>query len=110
MLNPNQEITMAKITYVSEINGKKLFAERAEYTRSGTNIDNKFSEIDQKIVSMGSFEVVPLTSGANPVPDVSDPKTTIIYLTKDDGSSAKDPYTEWIYIPASTEPAVSAHW
>jgi hypothetical protein len=101
---------MAKITYVSEINGKKLFAERAEYTRSGTNIDNKFSEIDQKIVSMGSFEVVPLTSGANPVPDVSDPKTTIIYLTKDDGSSAKDPYTEWIYIPASTEPAVSAHW
>lgn len=101
---------MAKITYVSEINGQKLFAERAEYTRNGTNIDSKFSEIDQKIVSMGAFEVVPLTSGADPVPDVANPKTTVIYLTKDAGSSAKDPYTEWIYIPASTEPAVSAHW
>lgn len=101
---------MAKITYVSEINGQKLFAERAEFTRAGVNIDTKFNEIEQEITSMGAFEVVPLTSGANPVPDVADPKTTVIYLTKDSGSSKTDPYTEWIWIPASTESAVSAHW
>lgn len=103
---------MAKIIYVSEINGQKLFAERAEYTRGGTNIDSKFAAIEQEITAMGAFEVASLTSGANPVPDVQDPSTKIIYLTKEPGSSAKDPYTEWIYIAAKPEadPPVSAHW
>ena len=103
---------MAKQTYISDLNGIKLFAERAEYTRAGVNIDTKFSEIEQEITAMGAFEVVPLTSGANPVPDVADPKTTVIYLTKESGSAKTDPYTEWIYIPADAtkEPPVVAHW
>ncbi len=49
-------------------------------------------------IGAGAFQVVSLTTGANPVPDVSDPSTKIIYLTKDSGSTKKDPYTEWIYI------------
>ena len=96
--------------YIQTINGVKIYAERAAYTTNGINIDSKFSEIEQEITSMGAFEVVNLTSGADPVPDVANPKTDVIYLTKDSSSSAKDPYTEWIYIPASTEPAVAAHW
>lgn len=85
-------------TFVSQINGKSLYAARALATATGVNIDNKFSEIEQEITSMGSFEVVPLTSGENPVPDVQEPSTKIIYLTKDAESTATDPYTEWIYI------------
>ena len=42
-----------------------------------------------------AFQVVGLTPGGEP--DVSEPSTQIIYLTKDAGSTATDPYTEWIY-------------
>lgn len=94
--------------YIQTINGVKIYAERAAYTTNGTNIDSKFSEIEQEITSMGAFEVVPLTSGANPVPDVADPKTTVIYLTKENDQTLKDPYTEWIWIPAKD--SVAAHW
>lgn len=85
-------------TYVQQINGNPIFAARAESTRTGVNIDSKFAAIEQEITSMGAFEVVSLTSGENPVPDVTDPSTKVIYLTKDSESTATDPYTEWIYI------------
>lgn len=55
-------------------------------------------------ISGGAFRVVPLTEGANPVPDPehADPPVElsgkIIYLTKEEGSQATDPYTEWIWI------------
>ena len=49
-------------------------------------------------IGAGAFQVVSLTTGANPVPDVSNPSTKIIYLTKESGSTKTDPYTEWIYI------------
>lgn len=55
------------------------------------------TEINEMLANFGGFEVVELTTGANPHPDVSDPSTKIIYLTKDSSSSATDPYTEWIY-------------
>jgi len=97
-------------TYVQQINGNKLYAERALQTATGVNIDNKFAEIEQEITAVGAFEVVPLTSGTDPVPDVADPSTKVIYLTKDSSSTATDPYTEWIWIPAKTDPAVAAHW
>lgn len=42
-----------------------------------------------------AFQVVDTTPDGKP--DVSEPSTQIIYLTRDPGSSAKDPYTEWIY-------------
>lgn len=53
--------------------------------------------IETALANYGGFKVVPLTSGANPVPDVQNPSEKYIYLTKDSQSSARDPYTEWIY-------------
>lgn len=58
------------------------------------------TEIDEKLADFGGFEVVSLTTGENPVPDVNVPSTKIIYLTKDSESQAKDPYTEWIFTSA----------
>jgi len=84
-----------KILYATKINGNPIAAS-AIVPESA--LADKIAEIEQEIVSVGSYEVVPLTSGANPVPNVADPKTTVIYLTKDSESTAKDPYTEWIYI------------
>jgi hypothetical protein len=81
---------MAK--YVSQINGSPIFATRAEYTKSGVDIDEALSGI-----ANGVFEVANLTTGANPHPDVQNPSHKIIYLTKESGSSKTDPYTEWIY-------------
>lgn len=52
----------------------------------------------------GAFEVVSLTSGSNPVPDVASPSTKVIYLTKEAGSQETDPYTEWIWAAQGTDP------
>ena len=41
-----------------------------------------------------AFKVVGLKDGH---PDVTSPSKKIIYLTKESGSTATDPYTEWIY-------------
>lgn len=100
---------MAKVTYATKINGSPLAASAIV---PGSALDSEIAEIKQEITAMGAFEVVPLTSGANPVPDVAEPKTNIIYLTKEAGSAKTDPYTEWIYIPADAtkEPPVTAHW
>lgn len=92
---------MATETFVSQINGKNIYAARAIATTKGVNIDSKLEELEQSIAAVGSYEVVPLTSGANPVPDVADPSTKVIYLTKDSSSTATDPYTEWIWIAGS---------
>ena len=56
----------------------------------------------------GAFEVVSLTSGSNPVPDVASPSTKVIYLTKEAGSQETDPYTEWIWAAQGTDPETYA--
>ena len=59
-----------------------------------------FSEVarlEELIGQTSSFEIVNLTTDDNPVPDVNDPSTKVIYLTKDDSSQETDPYTEWIW-------------
>ena len=61
------------------------------------------TEIDEKLAEFGGFEVVSLTTDEDPVPDVADPSTKIIYLTKDSTSQATDPYTEWIYTSADAQ-------
>ncbi len=50
--------------------------------------------VDTEIGKIGSFEVVDLKEN---VPDVNEPSTKIIYLTKEIDSEKSDPYTEWIY-------------
>ena len=51
--------------------------------------------VDTEIGKIGSFEVVGLND--ENVPDVNEPSTKIIYLTKEIDSEKSDPYTEWIY-------------
>ena len=59
-------------------------------------------------IAEGTFEVVQLTTGANPVPDVSNPSTSTIYLTKSSEAGLLDPYTEWIYAKQGTNPETYA--
>lgn len=87
-------------TFASKINGNDIFAKRAELTKSGVDIDAKLSALEQAIAAVGAFEVVSLSGG---VPDVVDPSTKIIYLTKESGSSKTDPYTEWIWTGSAWE-------
>lgn len=60
--------------------------------------------IRRALANFGGFMVVTL----DPVtkqPDVDSPSTKYIYLTKEDPSAKKDPYTEWIWIePELGEP------
>lgn len=71
-------------------------------TKSVDNLENYYTknetytqtEIDEKIGSIGSFVIATLKDD---VPDVPDPSTKVIYLTKDESLTATDPYTEWIY-------------
>ena len=51
--------------------------------------------VDTEIGKIGSFEVVGLND--KNVPDVNEPSTKIIYLTKEIDSEKSDPYKEWIY-------------
>ena len=51
--------------------------------------------VDTEIGKIGSFEVVGLNEENEP--DVDEPSTKIIYLTKETDSEKTDPYTEWIY-------------
>lgn len=51
--------------------------------------------VDTEIGKIGSFEVVGLNKEDKP--NVNEPSTKIIYLTKEIDSEKSDPYTEWIY-------------
>lgn len=83
--------------YVHKINGKEIAASNVV---PGTPLASALEAI-----SAGAFRIVPLTGGVDPVPDPehADPPAPlspkIIYLTKDEHSTAEDPYTEWIYQP-----------
>lgn len=73
-----------------------VIPQSGSYPASTSNMLVTHNELVAAQGLTAAFEVVNLTSGADPVPDVANPQTNIIYLTKDTGSSAKDPYTEWI--------------
>lgn len=77
-------------TYVQKINSNYIAAYEV--------VPNSPLAQQLATIGAGAFQVVSLTTGENPVPNVSNPSTKIIYLTKDSGSTKKDPYTEWIYI------------
>lgn len=85
--------------YVHKINGKQIAASNVV---PGTPLASALEAI-----SAGAFRIVPLTDGESPVPNPEGaippaPRSTkIIYLTKDEQSTAEDPYTEWIYQPGS---------
>ena len=58
------------------------------------------------LANFGGFMVVELDPETGK-PDVDEPSTKYIYLTKEEDSGKEDPYTEWIYVvPEQGEP----HW
>lgn len=61
------------------------------------------AEINEMLANFGGFEVVELTTGTNPHPDVSNPSTKIIYLTRATTAQVSDPYSEWIYTSADAQ-------
>ena len=87
--------------------GVEFGARRAYDDHTGTNIHDSIearttmaqvtTAIETALAKYGGFVVVQLTQGADPVPDVQNPSTKLIYLTKDASSIKTDPYTEWIY-------------
>lgn len=95
-LPPNYRLYVA----VDEGDGIKRFDSsliRVKFTAGGIMIDDKFNEIDAKIGAIGSFEIASIDAETGE-PDVDEPSTKVIYLTRDDDSGETDPYTEWIYI------------
>lgn len=86
--------------------GTEFGARRAYEDHTGANIHDSIearttmaqvtTAIETALAKYGGFVVVQLTQGADPVPDVQNPSTKLIYLTKDASSTKTDPYTEWI--------------
>lgn len=91
---------MASIEYVTKVNAKPLAASEV--------VPN--SPLATKIASLvsGAFEVVGLNQSGKP--DVDNPSTKIIYLTKSSSATLTDPYTEWIYTGTDGEAAVASKW
>jgi hypothetical protein len=80
---------------IVEENG--LIKEIKVVTDNTVNATDVNTAIETALANYGGFQVVNLTTGDNPHPDVPNPSEHYIYLTKDSQSSARDPYTEWIY-------------
>lgn len=96
---------MSKTVYVHKINGQYIAASQI---MPGSPLEERIEHIEE-FTELGAFEIVEL----DPVtekPDVNDPSNKVIYLTRDDEAPDDDPYTEWIWIPAKTDPQVAAHW
>lgn len=86
--------------YVRKINGTLLAASEV--------VPN--SPLASKLASLvsGAFEVVSLNQSGKP--DVANPSTKIIYLTKSSTEGLTDPYTEWIYTGTDGETADPSKW
>ena len=95
---------------IVEENG--LIKEIKVVTDNTVNATDVNTAIETALANYGGFKVVELTSDTPPVPDVQNPSEKYIYLTKDSQSSARDPYTEWIYIKGdeSADPPTQSHW
>ena len=80
----------------------KLVQEDGKITSFTVTLDNTVNATDVNmaiataLADYGGFKVVNI--GDDGKPDVSEPSTKIIYLTKDASSQLTDPYTEWIWI------------
>ena len=67
------------------------------YGNLKTYLSTKYAtkeELEAAIANFGGFQVVSLNQQG--YPDVAEPSTKVIYLTKESGSQKTDPYTEWI--------------
>ena len=82
------------ITAHQDISNKMDKSESANFYPMTSN-PSGFATINYVDTKIGSFEVVGLNKENEP--NVNEPSTKIIYLTKEIDSEKSDPYTEWIY-------------
>lgn len=95
---------MAK--HIHKINGLPLAASQV---MPGSPLELRIENIEE-FTNLGAFEIVELDPNTHE-PDVDTPSNKVIYLTRDESAQVDDPYTEWIWVPAKTEPEpVAAHW
>lgn len=87
-------------TYVKKVSGNLIAA-------SEVVPDSPLAAKLATLVS-GAFVVVGLNQSGKP--DVANPSTKIIYLTKSSTAGLTDPYTEWIYTGTDGEAAVASKW
>ncbi|MBR2305953.1 MAG: hypothetical protein IKA48_01975 [Fibrobacter sp.] len=94
--------------YVHKINGKQIAASAVV---PNSALDQRITNIEE-FTNLGAFEIVLLTTGVDPHPDVLKPSNKVIYLTKDASLQIDDPYTEWIYIlgDPTDDPPTSDRW
>ena len=71
-------------TYVQKINGNYLAAYEVV---PGSNLERRIRDLE-----VGAFQVVDPVSQSDFTPNVQNPSTKIIYLTKDPASQAYDLY------------------
>lgn len=91
-------------SYVQKINGNYLAAYEV--------VPNSPLADQLAAIGAGAFQVAePVNPSADPpdyTPDVTNPSSKIIYLTKDPNAPGMDPYYEWIYTTETGQ--VSAEW
>lgn len=87
-------------TYVTKISGNLIAASEVV---PESPLANKLAAL-----ATGAFEVVSLNQSGEP--DVANPSTKVIYLTKSSTAGLTDPYTEWIYTVTDGEAAVASKW
>lgn len=101
-------IVTVPLTSTGPVDGKDAFvfstilttADGSTFNAFILNEDDVLTYVTEDIGGGGgggvdtAFKVVGLKDGH---PDVLSPSKKIIYLTKEAGSTARDPYTEWIY-------------
>lgn len=88
-------------TYVTKINSKFIAA-------SEVVPNSPLATTLATLGAAGAYEVVSLN--ANGKPNVANPSTKVIYLTKSSTAGLTDPYTEWIYTGTNGEAAVESKW
>ena len=92
------EITSTYLTSLPDDIVASSFSATSGLSASGVDILTAINTISGALSNVGSFEIVPLTTATPIVPDVADPNTKTMYLTKATTATVTDPYKEWIYL------------
>lgn len=89
--NPSGFITGVDLTPYQTISGMTAYQTAGDYATT--------NYVNEEIGKIGSYLTATLVSGE---PDVQNPSTKVIYLTKDESVTGIDKYQEWIYDTTSS--------
>lgn len=89
--NPSGFITGVDLTPYQTVSGMTAYQPAGDYATT--------NYVNEEIGKIGSYLTATLVSGE---PDVQNPSTKVIYLTKDESVTGIDQYKEWIYDTTSS--------